>query len=702
MQQRAKQTRISDHGSYVIWALVPLTLVSFFVSSCSSSPTQPERDVKTQNTSSKRGGRQAVGQPGVSGALEGSSTLENAEYREIQGLFSKGKYDEALRRISEFEQSHPESPLDPQIRNLHGLIYILTKKPGSAIPQLKRAVDNSSSNNFKQFALYNLATAYFENSQFDDAQHSLSDLQPGVLDRETQVKFHSLRARVYLKQNEFENSAKETLLAAKLVDERQAKDLFSPQLEQALAQIQKRGPLESLYKDNENSPLADRVLFRLGMIEIKGSDASDGEAHLKTFISKYPQSEHAEEAKSLMRSKVAKAPTEPKVVGVLLPMKGKFAKFGARSLQAIELAFKIFSHAEPDSGIQLAIEDSGEDVETTLRALDALYSKHHVIAVIGPLLSKGIDQVTQRAQELGLPLISLAQQSGKTGDFVAQSALSPKLQSYSVLQYAIQQLGMHKFAVLYPKDKFGEQYSQAFWDAAEELGGEIVGFESYAPGETDFRQVIDKISGLYYTEARQKDLNALAEERKAQNITKRTRKTEQFYALKPIVDYDAVFIPDEPKVVGSILPTFAYRDIPKMRFLGIATWDSPELAQRAQNSAENAVFVDALFPDTANPVAKKFVTQFKTTFSDSPGSMEAMAYDAAGVLQQVLSVGAKTREDVWENVKAIHGYPGVTGRISYKDGQLMRNLPVLAIKDGQIIEAGAEPAKDGKDAKAGK
>src|SRR3954471_2697589 len=99
-------------------------------------------------------------------------------------------------------------------------------------------------------------------------------------------------------------------------------------------------------------------------------------------------------------------PVDVNAIGVLLPMKGKYAKFGQRSLQSIELALGIFNR-DKESRFSLVIEDSGEEPEQAIRALNRLVTKHHVIAVIGPLLSKGIDQITQRAHELAIPLVTL-------------------------------------------------------------------------------------------------------------------------------------------------------------------------------------------------------------------------------------------------------------------------------------------------------
>src|SRR5262249_41889348 len=154
--------------------------------------------------------------------------------------------------------------------------------------------------------------------------------------------------------------------------------------------------------------------------------------------------------------------------------------------------------------------------------------------------------------------------------------------------HAVQQLGIHKFAMIYPRDKVGEEISQYFWDEVEGMGAQVVGAETYAPGETDFRQAVDKLSGLYYSEARQRELDELAKKREQDKIKKRTRKTEAYFNLRPITDYEAVFIPDEPKVAGQIIPTFAYRDVDHVKFLGTSAWNSPEFPSRVQAYAEHA------------------------------------------------------------------------------------------------------------------
>lgn len=381
-------------------------------------------------------------------------------------------------------------------------------------------------------------------------------------------------------------------------------------------------------------------------------------------------------------------PVDPMAIGVLLPLKGKFSKFGEHALQGIELAFNIFDISKPDPKITLVIEDSGDQPEQAIKALNRLVERHHVVAVIGPLLAKGIDQLTRRAEELKVPLLSLSKQTGSAAEYVIPAGMTFQMQAYEIARHAIKKMNLHRFAILSPKDKVGEEFSNSFWDAVESLGGTITGAESYSPGETDFRTTVDKLSGLYYTEARQADLNELAQLRAQNQIHKRTRKTEQYYSLKPIVDYDAVFIPDEPKVTGQILPTFAYRDVENIYFLGPSAWNSPELISRGQASAEKAVFVDALFTGSQSPAVQRFIQEFHQTFDSDPTAVDALAYDAGKILNRALNSTSsdRSRKDLLDHIKEIKNEEGVTGKISFRDGQLYRELEILTVHESKIIE----------------
>ena len=305
------------------------------------------------------------------------------------------------------------------------------------------------------------------------------------------------------------------------------------------------------------------------------------------------------------------------------------------------------------------------------------------------MVSKGVDQIAERAQQLGVPLISLARRAGAYQDYVFQAGLTQQVQANEIVGYAIEKLGAQRFAIVYPNDKLGLDASQSFWDAIESKGGKVVGIETYTPQETDFRKIVDKLSGLFYTDARQRELDLLAQEREANHIKKRTRKTEQYFTLKPTVDFDAVLILDDPKIAGQIIPTFAYRDIDHVTFLGTSTWNSPDFLSRIQTYGEHAHFVDAYFGGSTSPLVRKFSNEYKSTYGQDPSSLEALAYDAGLILKNILTSSSHslTRIEVRDYLKTLHEFQGVTGKMTNKNGQIFRNLTVIKVKNGRFLEA---------------
>ena len=625
---------------------------------------------------------------------EKSHPSEMRDYKDAEAQYTRDNLEAFQKKAAVFESRNPRSLLTPSLENLWGLSLLKNKKAALSVVHFKKAIDlNPGNTNFNQYILFNLATALWESNQLDEAQQKIEAINPDSLNKSNQLKVCYLKASLYQKKLMPVEAAQQILIASKLYSETELTDNrrnLNKLLDQSLQNISDVPTLEKIYAKYSDAPVADSLLFRLGTQELALGNVGNSEIHFKILTKQFPVSSYLSQSTEMLTQSQVQGNIDTQSIGILLPLKGKLAKYGMKSLQGIELAFDIFNVKAADTHINLVIEDSGDDAEQAINALHRLIFKHHVVAVIGPMLSKGIEQVSLRAQELGVPMLSLARRSGPTQDYVFQAGLTQQLQAYEIARYAIEKLKIHQFAVLYPKDKFGAEMTQSFWDTVEAMGGSVVGAETYNPGETDFRILVDKLSGLYLNEARQRELDQLTLDRETNHITKRTRKTEQFFGLKPIVDYQAVFIPDEAKVAGQILPTFAYRDVEQVKFLGSSSWNSPDFSSRAQTSGDNAFFVDAFSTVASTPLAKSFSDRYRATFSQEASSLEALAYDAGMILRKLLvRPGAKpySRAELRDQLKAVKDFPGVTGTISYKDGAFSRDLRVLTLKNGQLISA---------------
>ncbi len=619
---------------------------------------------------------------------------ESTLLAEIQATYGKSSYRRVIVLAESFEEEFRSSSRLPEVLNLKGLALLLTREADEAASAFSQALALApdallGDRKWKNYVRYNHAAALVEAGRPEDALAELEQVPPDAFDPANRLKFHLLRARCL----ERLSRPTDSLAIWIQLDQRReelnlSEETILSNVDRLLSAASSQEKLEALIKLADNCAFQDRIAFRAVEVLASSGPSTEARNRLREFLKKYPDSSRSQDAASLLRTMRLAVTSGNIAIGLLVPQQGRFATISDRVIQAASLATGIFGSG-PDRRIQLVIEDAGQDADTALASLERLHSEHKVAAVIGPILSRGAEAVIQRAEELAIPLISLAQQAGRLGEFSTQAAVTPEMQTHELARHAIQKMGLKRFAILAPRDRFGEEYSHSFWNAIEELGGEITAYETYESGETDFRKAIDHLAGLHYRDARKRELDELAADRERDQIKRRNRRTEQYFALPPIVRFEAVFIPDEPRAASLALPTFAYRDIDSVKILGISAWNSPEFVQRAQKSGEGAVFLDAFFNLAPHARIREFSGRFKAAFGREPSSLEAVAYDSTAILSDIILGEARTnqvdRMQVAERVRRIRDVSGITGKISVREGLWSRELQALTIRDSRIV-----------------
>ena len=300
-------------------------------------------------------------------------------------------------------------------------------------------------------------------------------------------------------------------------------------------------------------------------------------------------------------------------------------------------------------------------------AVRDLVLDQRVAAIIGPLSRVAAEAAAEEAQNLWVPIITLTQKQGvnNIGSFVFRSFLSNEQQTKTLVEYAVLELGYRRFAMLSPNDSYGTRLVQLFWDELDRLGAEVRGVEFYDPSQTDFADQIKKLVGLYYPRPESEITDESIQVMDTQNLTKESEAVAPAGPTEeeplPIVDFEAVFIPDGYSQVGLIAPQFAYYDVTGIRMLGTNLWNSPKLVEMAAPYLQGAVFVDGFFAGSSLPLTNQFVLRYQQFFGENPGYPEALAYDTMRLL-----------------VKALH-QPGVTSRPLLRDALLaIRDLPGVA------------------------
>ena len=253
------------------------------------------------------------------------------------------------------------------------------------------------------------------------------------------------------------------------------------------------------------------------------------------------------------------------------------------------------------------------------------------------------------------------------GDFVFQNSLIPSEQIQTLVEYAIQELNLRTFAVFCPNSPYGLYFKNLFNQEITRKGGKVFGAVVYQEDQTDFTQ---EIKGFFKIESTQK-------------YDARKKRDDEFKAGLSI---EGLFIPDAHDRVGTILSQMAFYDIKGLTFLGTSAWNGPGLISIGGKAAEGAIFVDAFFKKDPSPLVTRFVQEFQKTYQRDPEILEALGYDGAKFLKDILqSKLIPSPLQLKEEIQKVQNFQGVSGLKGFgEDGKAIRTLSILKVDKGQI------------------
>lgn len=649
-----------------------------------------------------------------------SSTNADALYLESERSFLRDDLESALRDLNLLLTRHRsagEPGIVSRALNLRGLVNLQLKNNLAAVADFEAAVSLAETHfaptdQALHLARYNLANGFNLVEENQKAAQVLAKIEPKLLDQDTRIRFYNLLGNTLaalerlptatiaflLTANELETS--DSIATDALVRKafNLSKRLFSYN---ALDDLEQLDAFEARMAANGIGTWTLRLIMARGY-SILGK-RSRAEQLLTSFLESVPTHPLANDANAMNELFQRLAQVEPTKIGVLLPLSGNFSKYGQLSLNSVIMAINAYNDmrnsarggAPANSPVTIVVRDSGESTESALKAFDQLAADDHVVAVIGPLLSRQALAVAQKAQEYGVPIFSLSQKQGleKMGSFVFPIALTPSQQIQTLIQFAMKQQGFRRFAILAPDSAGGEEYVRLFWDQVEANGGVISGYETYRVGSTDFRAEIRKLVGLHYPDSRKLEMEDLKrrEELYAPRIKAkgalRKRLLQSLFRPKPILDFDAIFIPDGPQAIGQIAPAFAVYDAKQVPFLGINTWNTPEVVRRAGQYLQNSYFVDTFFPTARSKPVAAFVNDFSRHFGTVPGTLEVQAFDATRIIVGAIESGnISSRSDLVNYILSKKMHQGISGQFHFSPNGLERSAYLLGVKGSEILE----------------
>lgn len=644
-------------------------------------------------------------------------------FSEAEKTFRGESYAKALEMYDEYLSRFPGGHLADAALMKTGIIYETRGEYGKARDAFQRLIAEHTYSAYVADANVGILNTYYGQGEYKEvierAPFTLEDMtsRPHIVriyvllgDTYMAIDLPMIALSFYIKADNRAGAGEKEKIAAKLKD--------------SIRQMDSADIISVLEKLDKDEKITAYLLYQLGLNRADEEKYDDAIRILSDFAQKFPGNENAKQAERVIEDLKKKSVYSRYTMGCLLPLSGSYKTYGHRVLKGVELALHQFSSRGNQPSLKIIVKDTESDPVMAAAAVNDLFEEH-VAAIIGPITTA--DSAAREAQDRGIPIITLTQKEdvADIGDYVFRNFITPKMQVNALVSYAFDVLGISRFAIFYPGEKYGTTFMNLFWDEVISRGGKVVGLESYDSAETDFSDDIKKLAGLYYeVPADLKDNRKLTAEaglyamkhfgfsddfdsflhgalknpaepdEALQEDFDRTEKPsaedkiDAQKELNPIIDFEAVFIPDSPNMAGLVLPQLAFHDIDNVNLFGTNLWHSDKLIEMTQQYAQGAILPDGFFAESESATVKEFVRNYEETYNEKPGFIEAVAYDTAMILLQILSrPDIQYRSAVRNALMSGENFDGVTGLTSFmKNGDCRKKLYLLQVKGGNFVE----------------
>jgi len=362
-------------------------------------------------------------------------------------------------------------------------------------------------------------------------------------------------------------------------------------------------------------------------------------------------------------------------IGVLLPLTGEYARFGAQALRGIRLALDSLQNNEL---ITLHIADTQGNPDQCASAYRRLVNAGATM-ILGPLLSNCAEALTPHLHD-HVPVLSLTSR-------LNLASRSPMLFIHTLglamqarfMALRVWQQGEHRMVVIGTDSPSSRQEGNAFVQTFTELGGEVVDYLDLPPDSIDFRHDLRAMRMRTDDEA----LLAELDEELALSI-------EPDQEIRMPVNFDAVYLALPGKQVALLAGQLAYVDVNEVRLYGSGRWQDGKLLSDKGRYLGRAQFSDVAFPNGASPDLRHFMLTWRDIWGvDKPGKLAGLAYDSTLIATLLTSRLGLSGRNLLAGLHDMSGFPGLTGHVRFnEDGVGHKDFELFRIRRGRIVPAG--------------
>lgn len=345
-------------------------------------------------------------------------------------------------------------------------------------------------------------------------------------------------------------------------------------------------------------------------------------------------------------------------IGGVACLTGAAATYGASTKNACILAFQaVNDQGGIDIGgekylIRYIFEDDQGSPEAAANAFRKLIDQDEVSAILGSVMSSCTLAGAPIAQDSGIPTISptsTAVQVTRTGDYIFRSCFLDPFQGAVVATFSANDLKAKTAAVIFDNaNDYTKGLAEAFKESFEELGGEVVAYESF----TDESKTVDFSAQLTKIKSANPDVIFL----------------DAYYSA-------AALMAKQARGLGITVP-----------FVGADGWDSAEFSKLGGEAVEGGHFCNHYSPEDPRPIVQNFVKKYTEVYGQTPDALGTLAYDAALILMDSLNRAGSLDGAAIRDAISATDLECVSGQITFDEyGDPLKKAAIIKVEDGKFV-----------------
>jgi branched-chain amino acid transport system substrate-binding protein len=354
-------------------------------------------------------------------------------------------------------------------------------------------------------------------------------------------------------------------------------------------------------------------------------------------------------------------------IAILAPLSGPVPTFGVSTRDGALLAIEEWNAKGGVLGKKIVpiVEDSQCTPDPAVNAANKVIDQDKVHYIMGEVCSKASIPVSEIANAKGVLQISSTSTNpsvtvgadGKVKPYIYRACFIDPFQGKVGAKFASENLkAKTAFIMLDQSNDYVKGLAEFFEKSFTEMGGKIVGKESYTAKDTDFSAILAKVA-----------------------------------EAKP----DVVYLPDYYNIVNLATKQAKEKGI-TAPFIGGDGWDSSDLDMKA---ADGGFYTNHYSPEDPRAEVQNFVKAYGAKYKDDkgepkvPDALATLAYDAMNlIITSIQQAGVDDAAKAKDAMKAIK-FNGVSGLITFDEfNNPIKSATILAVKDGKIkFEAVVNP-----------